>query len=80
MPWPEWTRSIVVCDPCETLVQCFGLGLCLSVYEEGHGTPVPTAGIQVHCALRSPDPHRQRVISRIQFRGCILLLLFCLED
>jgi hypothetical protein len=30
-----------------------------------------------HCVCLTP--HRQRVISRIQFCGCILLLLLCLE-
>ena len=30
-----------------------------------------------HCVCLTP--HRQRVISRIQFFGCILLLLLCLE-
>ena len=56
MPWRKWTRSIVACDPCETPVQCFGLVPDLHVYEEGHGTPVRIAGIQVHRPLRLLDP------------------------
>lgn len=75
MPWRRWTRLVVACDPCATLVQCFHLGPGLSVYEEGHSTLVRTPGIQIHRPLRLLDPHRQRVISRFQYSGCCTFLL-----